>query len=187
MSAQLTVGKFTNSSIGAKVVMAATGVLLYGFLIGHMLGNLTILMGPEGINSYAAGLRDLPFGALWIARIGLVVFFGLHIATAIKLTAQNRAARPVAYAYKNANEASYASRVMAMTGMLLLAYLIFHLATFTFHVGIDAPSLDAQGRTDVYSMVVASFQNPLCSLLYIVSMLVVGFHMGHGLAVCFKL
>ena len=100
MSSQSSVKSFFGSSIGAKVIMAVTGFLLYGFLISHMAGNLTILMGPDGINAYAAGLRNLPFGALWIARAGLVTFFVLHIITAIKLTRENRAARPVAYAYK---------------------------------------------------------------------------------------
>ena len=108
MSSQSSMKSFFGSSIGAKIIMAVTGFLLYGFLISHMLGNLTILMGPEGINAYAAGLRNLPFGALWVARAGLIVFFGLHILMAIKLTKENRDARPVAYAYKNNNSASYA-------------------------------------------------------------------------------
>ena len=143
-------------------------------------------MGADAINAYAAGLRDLPFGALWVARIGLVVFFGLHIATAIKLTVENRAARPVKYVYKNANSATYASRVMAITGTLLLTYLLFHLANFTFHMGVEGPFLDAEGRTDVYRMVVGTFQNPLFSGFYIVSMAVVGYHMAHGLSSMFQ-
>ena len=186
MSSQSSMKSFFGSSIGAKIIMAVTGFLLYGFLISHMLGNLTILMGPEGINAYAAGLHNLPFGALWVARAGLIVFFGLHILMAIKLTKANRDARPVAYAYKNNNSASYASRVAAITGALMFAYLVFHLANFTFHVGVEGPFTDSKGRMDVYRMVVGTFAQPVFSFIYIAAMVVVGFHMSHGLSSMFQ-
>ena len=131
------------------------------FFIVHIIGNLTVFAGQDAMNSYALGLKGLPFGLLWIARIGLLVIFAVHIVTAIKLTRANRAARPEAYAKTNTIRASLSSRTMALSGLLILAYLIFHLAHFTWRVvAYDGPLIDAEGRDDVYTMVVQSFQQP---------------------------
>lgn len=173
--------QFFRSSLGLKYLMGLTGAGIYGFFIVHILGNLTVFAGQDAMNAYALSLKTLPFGLLWVARIGLIVIFAVHIFSAIKLTAANKAARPQAYAKPNTIQASLASRTMALSGLLILSYLIFHLAHFTWRiVAYDGPLVDAQGRDDVYTMVVEAFQEPLLALLYIVAMIIVGFHLKHG-------
>src|SRR5437870_3550736 len=103
-----------NSSLGKKYIMAGTGFALFGFVIAHLLGNLQIFLGPEAINRYGHFLQT-NLELVWPARIGLLVMIGLHIWSAIKLSAENRAARPVQYAEWNPTTASYASRTMLMS------------------------------------------------------------------------
>ena len=175
---------FFKSSLGSKYVMAITGAMLYGFLIAHLLGNILVFSGsPAAINDYAEGLRNLPYGLLWILRGGLLVIFFLHVTTAIRLTKQNRQARPVPYAKQATIQASLSSRYMALTGILLLAFIAYHLAHFTFLAVFDTgPHLDTIGRPDVYTMVVEGFRQPLVALSYIVAMIVLGFHLSHGIS-----
>ena len=165
------------SPVGAKVVMAVTGLALIGFVIIHMLGNFLVYLGPEAINSYAEGLRKLG-GLLWLARIGLLVAFVVHIAMAVKLTLANKAARPVGYQYKATVKASLASRLMPQTGFVILAFLIYHLAHLTFRL-TDA-SFQELGPFDVYTMVVRSFSDPVVAGTYIVAMIALGLHLYHG-------
>ncbi len=179
--------RLIKSSLGAKYVMAITGVGLFLFLVGHVAGNLLLFFGPEAMNNYAAGLRKLPYGLLWIARIGLVFTFGFHIAIAYYLTAGNRTARPVGYQNKKYMKASYASRTMPMTGTIVLFFLLYHLAHYTFRIVNNTGELvDSTGLDDVYSMVVQGFQQPIISLLYLTAMLVLGFHLQHGLSSLFQ-
>ena len=134
------------TSIGAKAVMAITGAMLFLFLIGHLAGNLLIFKGQDAINSYAQGLQNLGAG-LWVIRLGLLAVFLLHIATAMRLHHGNREARPVAYYHEDTVKATWASRYMMMTGLVVLAFVIYHLLHFTFHQ--FAPrgiGLDDQGR-----------------------------------------
>lgn len=178
---------FFSSSIGLKVLMAVTGVGLVLFLVAHLLGNLQLFLGQAAFNDYAAFLKSIP-GPLWAARIGLIVFFVLHIVTAIKLSRQNSASRPQEYAYQNTVQASVASRTMLKSGMLILAFVVYHLLHFTlgaahseyFHL------TDSLGRHDVYSMVVRSFQQPEISAAYILLLLFVGFHLSHAIPSFFR-
>jgi succinate dehydrogenase / fumarate reductase cytochrome b subunit len=173
------------SSLGLKYAMALSGLGLIGFLVGHLVGNLLIFKGPDAINQYAVGLQNL--GALlWLLRAGVIVFFVVHVASAVALTKRNRKARPVRYAVEGTLAASYAARTMRYSGVIVLAYLIYHLAHFTFgwtSGGVD-PGLFAQqtpdGHPHVYNMVVYSFQSPAVSLAYIVANVLVGVHLDHG-------
>jgi len=118
------------SSLGKKYVMAVTGVLLIGFVVAHMAGNLLVFAGRDALNTYAAALAARPV-LLWTARSGLLLVFLLHLYVAFRLTYENYAARPQGYAYERTLEASFASRHMMLTGMVLLAFIVYHLAHFT--------------------------------------------------------
>lgn len=174
---------FWRSSIGGKVTMAVTGLMLFGFVVMHLLGNLQLLQGPDKINAYAKWLHDLG-PLLWVARIGLLVVFVLHVATAIRLSRANKAARPVAYKRPNTVQASMASRSMVLSGLSLLVFVIYHLLHFTF--GVTNPSHHelkakaAEGH-DVYSMVTASFGNPAIAIAYAAFQIVLFLHLSHGM------
>jgi succinate dehydrogenase / fumarate reductase, cytochrome b subunit len=181
------VKEFVGSSLGSKYVMALTGIFLFLFLIAHLAGNLFVFSGREALNSYAVGLRALPYGLLWVLRAGLAATFVVHIFTAINLSRQNSAARPHGYAKKKYVAASLASRTMVHSGMVVLAFLIFHLAHYTWRVVFfTGEKIDDLGRPDVYQMVVEGFSNPVVSVIYIISMLVLGFHLTHGLSSMFQ-
>lgn len=129
------------SSLGSKFVMAITGLGLTAFVLGHMAGNLLIFASGDAINNYAAALKHNP-GLLWTARIILLVIFLLHIWLGFSLTQSNSQARPVRYVYEDTVEASWASRHMFLTGLLLLGFVIYHLAHFTFGVIKPAHVID---------------------------------------------
>lgn len=172
-----------NSSIGMKWTMGLTGLALFLFVLAHMLGNLQIYAGPDQLNSYAVHLRD--FGPLlWVARLGLLFLVVVHIVSAIRLTQLNRAARPVAYAQATPQVSGYASRTMLMGGLILLGFICYHLAHFT--LGLTNPAQfdlhDAQGRHDVYGMVVLGFRQPVVSLIYILAMVPLAMHLSHGVS-----
>ena len=177
---------FAKSSIGAKVVMGITGVMLIGFVIMHMLGNLQVFLGPDVLNAYGQMLLDLG-GLLWVARIGLLAAVLLHIVSGLRLASINRAARPVPYVHETTVQATFASRYMKLTGLVLLAFIIFHLLHFTFgvthpdHIGVDA-----LGRKDIYSMVILGFQQPAVAASYIIAMVLLGIHLSHGASSLFK-
>ena len=175
------------STIGAKVVMGVTGAMLVGFVIMHMLGNLQVFLGQDALNGYAKSLHDLG-GLLWVARLGLIGAVVLHIASGLRLAALNNAARPVKYAHETTVKATFASRYMRMSGLVLLAFIVYHLAHFT--LGLTHPEhkamVDAMGRPDVYSMVVLGFQQPVVSIAYIVAMVLLWFHLNHGASSLFK-
>lgn len=169
------------SSVGNKVVIALTGLGLVGYVIFHMLGNLQIFEGPHAFNSYAAFLREMPI-LLWTARIGLLSIAVIHIMLAIQLSARNRRARPVAYAVREYRQASFSSRTMAVSGLALLFFIIFHLLHLTAGV-IDpfaADRLDAEGHRDVYAKLIHAFQNPFIVALYVAGQLGLGLHLTHA-------
>jgi len=171
------------SSIGGKVTMAITGLLLFGFVVAHLLGNLLLLGGPEAINAYAKGLHDLG-PMLWVARGGLLVVFLLHVVTAIRLSRQNRAARPVAYVVESTMQANFASRSMVLSGLSLLVFVVYHLLHFTFGVtNADDFAKKAAGADghDVHAMVTASFGNPAIAIAYAGFQLVLFLHLSHGI------
>ena len=168
--------------------MAITGVILIGFIVGHLLGNLQIFFGPEYVNSYAEKLRAL--GALlWVIRISLLVTVILHIYFTIRLALDNRRARPVAYEEKKHVKATFASRSMAISGLVVLAFIFYHIAHFTVRVTDPRFSLlkaDPLNRYDVYSMMVYGFQNPIVSAIYIVAMFLLTLHLSHGTSSFFQ-
>ena len=190
------VSRFVNSTVGGKILVALTGAGLTGFVIVHLLGNLKIFAGRESLNAYAQFLKDLGPG-LWIARLGLLTFFVAHIFLALRLKYRSQQARPVAYAHQNTVQASLASRTMAQTGVIILVYLLLHLAHFTFgffHQAKGPNDLyvnllelkDSQGRHDVYTMMVAGFTNPIMAIIYIVAQLFLLVHLSHGVASIFQ-
>src|SRR5687768_2517269 len=121
---------FLCSTLGRKVVMAVTGVMLFGFVVSHLAANLLVYVGPEAINGYGAKLREFP-AALWGARAGLLLAVLAHIWAAISLTKSNVTARPVGYARRDDVAATYASRTMMWSGPLLALFIVYHLMHFT--------------------------------------------------------
>ncbi|MEP7028155.1 MAG: succinate dehydrogenase cytochrome b subunit [Candidatus Eisenbacteria bacterium] len=167
---------FFTSTIGQKVVMAVTGLVLVGFVFVHLAGNLLLYQGPEAINAYGRELRELLHGsAIWIARATLLAAVVLHVWSATALTLKNRAARPVGYRQWQAKDSTYASRTMRWSGVIVLAFVVYHLLHFTF--GSVHPDF-IEG--DVYHNVVTGFQAWPASLFYIVAMVLLGFHLNHG-------
>ncbi|MCF7763118.1 MAG: succinate dehydrogenase cytochrome b subunit [Verrucomicrobia bacterium] len=191
--------KLFRSSLGKKTIMAITGILLFGFVIVHMLGNLQIFLGADVINTYAAFLKSKP-ALLWVARIGLLVLVGLHIGSAVQLSRQNRAARPIPYGDAKHPGASYASRTMLMSGLIVLAFIIYHLLHFTVAVpGVNLLGASAQlpngdflqlkdatGHQDVFRMLVLGFSNVWVSGFYIVGMALLCMHLSHGISSLFQ-
>lgn len=180
--------------------MAVTGAGLFGFVIMHMLGNLQIFLGPGQINAYGHFLQSSP-EIIWPARIGLLVMVGLHIWSAVTLSMQNRAARPVDYGEGLPPvAASYASRTMAMSGLIVLCFIIYHLLHFTVQVpqmnllvpGRGAPAvnftelMDEHGHHDVYRMMVLGFSSLPVSAFYIIGMALLCMHLSHGVSAMFQ-
>ncbi|EKO32307.1 MULTISPECIES: succinate dehydrogenase cytochrome B subunit, b558 family [Leptospira] len=178
---------YLRSSIGRKTLVAATGLVYFGFVVVHMLGNLQIFLGQEKINAYGQSLRDIA-PLLWVARIILIVSFIIHVFYAIKLSIENKQARPIPYVKKNTVQASLASRTMALTGLLIFSFIVYHLLHFT--LGVTNPDhfamTDAKGRHDIYTMVVLGFQNPIVSGSYIFAMFLLASHISHGVQSVFQ-
>lgn len=175
--------KTLGSSIGKKVIMAVTGLLLLGFVVGHLLGNLTIFGGPDMLNAYAKKLQSLGPG-LWVARISLLIILTAHVFTAIRLTLENKAAKGQDYVCKKTIQTTYAARTMMVSGILVFVYIVYHLLHFTLKVTNPDIShgIDHLGRHDVYSMVVLSFQNGFIALVYIVANFILCNHLRHGIS-----
>ncbi len=169
--------RFWQTTVGKKAIMAVTGFILFGFVIGHLIGNLQIFLPPEKINHYAATLRSVP-ALLWGARITLLISVFLHIWASYKLWVLQREARPVRYVRKANINSTYASRTMIWSGPILLAFIIFHLLHFTF--GVVHPG-GPFVEHDVYNNVVTGFQFWPVSLFYIIAMVMLCYHLYHGL------
>ena len=172
----------SQTSIGKKVLMALTGLMLSGFIVGHLLGNLTIYGGRELINSYAFHLEELK-PLVWVARITLLMLVSIHILNAICLTLKNKKARPVEYAKKDNQTTSVGAQTMAITGMVILAFIFFHLMHFTWRITHPEISngIDSQGHRDVFKMVVLSFQRPELAFSYVTALTLLFLHLSHGL------
>ncbi len=173
---------FFASAVGKKAVMAVTGLVLFGYVLGHMAGNLKIFLGAESINHYAEWLREigepaLPHGGfLWIARVVLLASVALHITAAVQLTRMNRRARPQRYQRRSVVQAGYAERTMRWSGFLIAFYVIYHVLHLT--------TGDAHGRFiagDVHHNLVAAFSRWPVAAVYIVANLLLGMHLYHGL------
>jgi succinate dehydrogenase / fumarate reductase cytochrome b subunit len=164
------------TTIGKKVIMAVSGVVIVGFTVGHFLGNLNLYFGPEALNGYAETLRSLP-PLLWGTRLLLLLAFGAHISSAFSLWVRNRQARGSRYKKRRDLATDYAARTMYWSGPILLLYLVYHLLHLTIlptHPG------------DVYRNVVEGFQNPIVAGVYIAGNLALGFHIFHGLFSAFQ-
>ena len=163
--------------------MAVTGLVWVGYLVLHMAGNLQAFAGQEKINAYSALLHGPGAELLWLARAVLVVTLVLHVVMAFQLTARARAARPVAYHGREPQVSTWSSRTMRWGGVLILAFVIFHVLHLTTR-NVDpagfATATDAAGRYDIYGNVVASFRIPWVSAVYLAAMVVVGLHLWHG-------
>ena len=176
------ISEVCHSSIGRKMIVAVTGVILILFVIGHLLGNLQIYLGPEWINAYSQHLRDLG-PILWAIRAFLLASVILHIYFTILLAIENRRARPEAYRDRNYAKASWASRHMVVSGLVVLAFIIFHLLHFTarkFDPHFPLLKLDPLNRYDVFSMMVYGFQNVYVSGFYVVGLFLLTLHLTHG-------
>ncbi len=164
------------------MIVAISGIILILFVIGHLLGNLQIFLGPDWINGYSQHLRDLG-PLLWVIRIFLLLTVIIHIYVTIQLAIENRRARPEPYMDRQYVRATFASRHMVMSGAIVLAFIIYHLAHFTVRVTDPRFGLlkaDPLNRYDVYSMMVYGFQNYLVSGFYIVSLFLLALHLSHG-------
>jgi succinate dehydrogenase / fumarate reductase cytochrome b subunit len=178
--------KFAMSSVGSKVVMAITGLGLWLFIVAHLAGNLTVYLGRDTFNGYAAALHRNPL-LLWTVRLGLIVGFPLHIFTAMRTVAINRAARPVDYLYQNKTPARLAAKSMMLSGVVVLAFLGYHLAHFTWRVTGPQPTAPlADGSWDAYTMLVMGFQQPLIAGFYLLAQVLLAAHLSHGLYSMFQ-
>ena len=176
--------------------MAGSGALLFLFVVGHLVGNLQIFLGSEAINRYGHFLQS-NLEIIWPARIGLLALVGLHVWSAITLSAENKAARPVGYAGDPVPQAaSYASRTMLMSGLIIAAFIIYHLLHYTVQMkainltGVDFKTLETSVGTerahDVYAMMITGFRNPLVSSFYVLAMALLCLHLHHGVYAMFQ-
>lgn len=176
------------TATGKKYAMAISGIALLGFVFFHMVGNLKMYFGPSDLNEYAHFLEKLLYpllpekGTLWLLRVGLIAMVLLHIHAAYSLTVLNRRARPVKYqSARDYQIASFASRTMRMTGIVVLLFVIWHLMDLTFGTVNDyVGTKDAEGLKDVYGSVVASFERVPVSIFYIAANIALGVHLFHG-------
>ncbi len=200
-------GSLFTSSIGKKLLMAITGLLMIGFVTGHLVGNLQIFLPPDKINGYAHFLQSLG-PVLWAIRLFMLACLAIHVWAAVALTLESRAARgPNEYAVKTWINATIASRYMRMSGLVVLAFLLYHLAHFT--IGVAQPTtfksvlpewtmledarefgfpLAAKDDVvhDVYSMVFLGFANPAVSIFYIIAVGLLAVHLLHGIDSLFQ-
>ena len=183
-----------NSSLGKKYVMAVTGAGLFVFLIGHLVGNLQVFGPPDLINGYAHFLKSKP-ALIWGVRLGLLACVGLHILAAVTLHSLNEAARPVGYATKGAYGASKASQYMLPTGLVIAAFIVYHLAHFTallpFVNGVGdfsklTTTLHGETVPDVYAMMVLGLQVKWVCVFYLIAQALLFMHLSHGLTAMFQ-
>ena len=201
------IGNFFTSSIGRKLLMAVSGLILVGFVFGHLVGNLQIFGEPDRINGYAHFLQSLG-PVLWAVRLGLLATVAVHIWAAVVLTLENKKARgPQDYGVKGYIRATVASRYMRLTGLVVLAFIVYHIAHFTLGTADSANfkenlpkwtmtedarefgfPLAAKGDVvaDVYSMIFIGFSNPVISGFYILATSLLAFHLLHGFESMFQ-
>jgi succinate dehydrogenase / fumarate reductase, cytochrome b subunit len=167
---------FYRSTIGKKIIMAVTGLIGLAFLISHVASNLLIFRDPRHLDEYGAFLRSL--GALlWVARLGLIVAVVLHVVMAVQLTARKRAARPVDYQQRSPQVSTWGSRTMFVGGLLLLAFIVFHILHFT--LGAVTPGFTFR-HGEVGRNVIEGFRSWPVVLFYVVAMVFLGLHLYHG-------
>ncbi|HMB54445.1 MAG TPA: succinate dehydrogenase cytochrome b subunit [Thermoanaerobaculia bacterium] len=175
-------GSFYRSAVGKKATMAVTGIVFWGFVVGHMAGNLKLFAGGEAFNEYAHFLREIGYplvphsGLLWVARVVLLVSLALHVHAAVTLTLLNRRARPEGYAEREPQQIGIAERTMRWTGFALLAFIVYHILHFT--------TGQAHGNFipgDPFANLTYAFENVAVVAIYVVAMLFLSLHLYHGL------
>jgi succinate dehydrogenase / fumarate reductase, cytochrome b subunit len=174
---------FYRSTIGKKIIMAVTGLIWVGFVILHMAGNLQAFIGAEKLNNYAAMLHGPLEEVVLLQRVVLFVALVLHVLMAWQLTRRAAAARPVEYKMREPQVSTYSSRLMRWGGVILLVFIVLHILHFTTrNIGPSgfAERVDANGHFDVYNAVVSSFRIWWVTLLYVATMIFLGFHLWHG-------
>jgi succinate dehydrogenase / fumarate reductase cytochrome b subunit len=186
------------SSLGKKYVMAVTGSVLFLFVIGHLAGNLQIFLGPEAINRYGHFLQSNP-ELIWPARVLLLLMLVLHIWSAIQVSLENKAARPVGYEVYQPVGSSYASRTMLMGGGIVFVFIVYHLLHYTAEVqylnftgrNFEAfmeklPGQFPPERHDIFKMMVVGFSNPGVSAFYVLGLALLCLHLSHGASSMFQ-
>lgn len=175
---------FYRSSVGKKILVALTGMILVGFVLGHMIGNLLIYLGPHALNEYALFLKSfLHGGGIWVARIVLLSAVLIHIVATIQLARSNRGAREKKYVRTKRQNSTSASRFMIISGLTILTFIIFHVLQFTVGAGNDYHEMHtAEGHHDVYAMVTTAFKNPAVSIFYLIAIGLLCWHLSHGVA-----
>ena len=184
--------KLLSSSLGKKYIMAFTGLVLVLFVLGHMVGNLQVFLPPEYINVYAKKLQELG-PVLWLIRLFLLGCVVAHIVTAIQLVIANNKARPNDYKVEQTVQASYASRTMALSGSIVLFFIVFHLMHFTIKTGAFSKYNELQYKLengvqvlDVHAMMIQGFSNPVISIFYVIAVGLLSFHLSHGVTSMFQ-
>ncbi|TNF51208.1 MAG: succinate dehydrogenase cytochrome b subunit [Deltaproteobacteria bacterium] len=179
--------QLTQSSVGRKIIMAVTGIVLVGFVCVHLLGNSSMFVGADAINAYAQKLHSLgPF--VWVFRLVMLVAFALHIAFGIQLTLENKAATPEANVQVKRLKTGFGAETMIVSGLVMLAFVIYHLLHFTVRVTnpeIYVP-LGDHGMVDVYFMVVNGFKSALPVIVYLAGMVFLFLHVSHGFQSLFQ-
>jgi succinate dehydrogenase / fumarate reductase cytochrome b subunit len=165
---------FYRDFVGKKVAMALSGVVLFGYVIIHMLGNLQIFLGRDSINAYAAALHSSA-AVLWGARAVLLAAVVIHFYTGLSLAMRSRAARPVGYVAKGQRHPNLAARTMVLSGLVIGAFIVFHILHLT--TGTAHPSFVA---LNPYDNMVRGFQVPAVAIAYVVSVALLGLHLYHG-------
>jgi succinate dehydrogenase / fumarate reductase cytochrome b subunit len=189
---------FLDSSVGAKVTVALTGLGLVAFTVVHMIGNLKVFQGQQAINHYAYFLKHDLGALIWVARAGLLAIFLLHVVLAVRLKLRSAQARPIGYACHRNVQATVASRTMVWSGAAVGLFILFHLAHFTFcwvtTTEVNGKAVSYLQLTDpkeplyqdVYSMVVRGFTTTWLAALYVVAQLVLFLHLVHGVQSSFQ-
>jgi succinate dehydrogenase / fumarate reductase cytochrome b subunit len=167
----------TETTVGKKALLAVSGVILFGFVLQHMLGNLQVFLGPDVFNHYAESIKSMP-ALVWGVRSLLLAALVTHVAIVVQLYSRSLAARPIAYRVKKTIASDYAAATMKYSGPALLLYILFHLAHFT------APGISLgdyqHSHLDVYGNFVSAFQIWWVTLLYVTANLCLGLHLFHG-------
>lgn len=171
--------------MGLKIAMAVTGLLLLLFVLQHLVGNLKVFAGQDAFNSYAEFMQSLGL-IKWGVRFGLLAVLVIHVAAALKLRGRNAAARPSPYAAYRPRASKWYGRTMMISGLIVLAYLTYHIAHFTVEVVNYEALTDAQGRRDIYTNFVRSLSNPLIGGFYILGNVTLAFHLAHGASSMFR-
>src|SRR6266702_1428154 len=180
------------SSLGKKYIMAVSGFMLFLFVLGHLAGNLQIFLGPEAINRYGHFLQSNP-ELIWPARVFLLLMVVLHLWAAVKLSLENKAARPVPYAQYQPVGSSYASRTMLMSGTIILVFVVYHLLHFTAqvqYINLTGQNfvdfVDPERRHDIFKMMVVGFSKGWVSAFYVLGMALLCLHLSHGTSSMFQ-